>query len=174
MRILNEKARDAESLVFQNFIDFCKAFDRVWCDALWHIMGKYNIGEDVTTLIQKLYEKARSKVLVGDNYSEWFRTSVGVQQGCLLSPSLFNLYLERIMTDVLDEFDEVVSCAGRRIDELGFADDIDLMEENEDGLQEVTRRVEDASKKFGMEISVAKSKVMMAGKKENVDGKRTM
>ena len=75
------------------------------------------------------------------------------------------------MTDALDEFDGGVSCAGRRIGELRFADDIDLMEENEDGLQEVTRRVEDASKKFGMEISVAKSKVMIAGKKKNVDGK---
>ena len=62
-----------------------------------------------------------------------------------MSLSLFNLYLERIMTDSLDEFDGGVSCAGRRIAELKFADDTDLMEENEDDLQEVTRRVEDAS-----------------------------
>ena len=166
VRILNEKARRSGSLIFHNFIDFYKAFDRVWHDALWHTMGKYNIGEDVTTLIQKLYEKARSKVLVGDDYSEWFRTSVGVRQGCLSSSSLFNLYLERIMTDGLDEFDVGgVSCAGRGIAELRFDDDIDLIEENEDGLQEITRMVKDASKKFGMEISVVKSKVMIAGKK---------
>ena len=154
VRILNKKARDAGSLIFHNLIVFCKAFDRVWHDALWHMMGKYNICEDMTTLIRNLYEKARSKVLVEDDYSEW------------LSPSLFNLYLERIVTDALNEFDVGVNCAGRRITELRFDDDIDLMEENEDNLQEVTRRVEDASKKFGME-----SKVTIAGKKGNVDGK---
>ena len=53
--------------------------------------------------------------------------------------------------------------------ELRFADDIDLIEGSEDGLQEVTR-VEDTSKRFGMEISAEKSKVMVVGKKENVDG----
>ena len=132
-------------------------------------MKKYNIGEGVTTLIQKLYEKARSEVLVGNDYSEWFQTSVGVRQGCLLSPTLFNLFLERILSDALDEFDGGVSRAGRRIVELRFADDIDLMEGSEDGLQEVTRRVEDTSKRFGMEISAEKSKVMVVGKKENID-----
>ena len=70
VRILNENARDAGSLISHNFIDFCEAFDRVWHYALWHTMGKYNISEDVTTLNRKLYEKARSKVLVGDDYSE--------------------------------------------------------------------------------------------------------
>ena len=129
--LLNEKARDTGNLIFHNFINLLKAFDRVWHCALWHTMKKYNIGEGVTTLIRKLYEKARSKVLVGNDYSEWFQTSVGVRQGCLLSPTLFNLFPERILSDVLDEFDRGVSCARRRIVELGFADDIDLMEGSE-------------------------------------------
>ncbi len=85
VRILNEKARNMGSLIFHNFIDFRKVFDRVWHDALWHTMGKYNIGVGITTLIRKLYEKTRSKVSVIDNCSEWFQTTVGVRQGCLLS-----------------------------------------------------------------------------------------
>ena len=54
--------------------------------------------------------------------------------------------------------------------ELRFADNIDIMEGSEDGLKEVTRRVEDTSKRFGMEISAEKSKVMVVGKMENING----
>ena len=56
LRILNEKARDTGNMIFHNFIDFRKAFDRVWHEALWNTMGKYNIGKGITTLIQNLYD----------------------------------------------------------------------------------------------------------------------
>jgi len=170
IKILNEKVRDTGKLIFHNFIDFRKAFDRVWHEALWHTMRKFNIGEGITTLVQKLYECAKSKVLVDDSYSEWFATNVGVRQGCLLSPTLFNLFLERIMTDALDEYSGGVSCAGRKIVDLRFADDIDLVEESASGIQEITKRLEKTAKKYGMEISTEKSKVMVVGKPENTYG----
>ena len=166
LRILNEKARDTGGVIFHNFIDFRKAFDRVWHEALWNTMGKYNIGKGITTLIQNLYDGAKSKVRIDDHFSDWFRTSVGVRQGCLLSPTLFNLFLERIMEETLEGHDGGVRCAGRRINDLRFADDIDMMEEDEESLREVTRRLDETSKRFGMEISTEKSKVMIAGKRE--------
>ncbi len=76
LRILNEKARDTGNIIFHNFIDFRKAFDRVWHEALWHTLGKYNIIKGITKLITNLYTEARSKVLVDDQYSEWFSTNM--------------------------------------------------------------------------------------------------
>lgn len=38
------------------------------------------------------------------------------------------------MNYALDGFNGGVKCAGRKIKELGFAEDIDLMEEAEEGL----------------------------------------
>ena len=55
---------------------------------------------------------------------EWFRTTTGVRQGCLLSPTLFNIFLERIMTDTLEDPVRTVSIGGRTIANLLFADDI--------------------------------------------------
>ena len=62
-------------------------------------MKKYNISTNLIQVIKNLYNKATSAVLFNSRIGDWFRTTVGVRQGCLLSPILFNIFLERIMTD---------------------------------------------------------------------------
>ena len=84
------------------FVDFKKAFDRVWHAALWFTMKLYNINANLIKVIESLYSKATSAVYYNGSVGEWFRTTVGVRQGCLLSPTLFNIFLERIMTDALE------------------------------------------------------------------------
>ena len=71
------------------------------------------------------YNKATNAVLFNGSIGDWFRTTVGVQQGCLLSPTLFNIFLERIMTDALEDHEGTVSIRGRIITNFRFADDID-------------------------------------------------
>ena len=74
---------------------------------------------------QNLYNKATSAVLFNSNIGDWCRTTIGVRQGCLLSLTLFNIYLERIMTDALEDHEGTVSIGGRTVTSLCFADDID-------------------------------------------------
>ena len=58
--------------------------------------GKYNINASIIRAIENLYDKAQSAVLFNGSTREWFGTTV-VQQGGLLSPTLFNIFLQRIM-----------------------------------------------------------------------------
>ena len=90
-------------------------------------MKKYNISTNLIQVIKTLYNKATSAVLFNSSIGDWFRTTVGVRQGCLLSPTLFNIFLERIMTDALEDHESTVtvSTGGRAITDLRFADDID-------------------------------------------------
>ena len=62
---------------------------------------------------------------------EW----LGVRQGCLLSPLLFNISLERIMSDALKGHDGMVSIGGINITNLRFDDDIDPLAEEEQQLE---------------------------------------
>jgi hypothetical protein len=52
------------------FIDFKKAFDRVWHAALWATMTMYNISANVTKVIEQLYNKATSAVYYNGSIGE--------------------------------------------------------------------------------------------------------
>ena len=88
-------------------------------------MKKYNISTNLIQVIKNLYDKATSSVLFKGSIVEWFQTTVGVPQGCLLSHTLFSIFLERIMTDALEDHEGTVSFGGRAITNVRFADYID-------------------------------------------------
>ena len=96
--------------------------------SLWETMRKYNIGVNLVRAIEHPYDKATSAVLINGTLGEWFRTTIGVCQGFLLSPTLFNIFSERIMTDALEDHVGTVNIRGRTIKKLRFADDMDGLE----------------------------------------------
>ena len=88
---------------------------------------------------------------------DWFQTTLGVQQGYLISPTLFNVFLERIMTDVSEDHEGSVSTGGRTITNLRFADDIDSLAGEEEELAKLAERPHKASTAYGIEISADKT-----------------
>ena len=121
---------------------------------------KYNISTNLIRVIKNLYDKATSAVFFNSSIGHWFRTTVGVRQGCLLSPTLFNIFLERIMTDALGDHEGTVSIGGRTTTNLRFADDIDGLAGEEEELANLVERLGKASTAYGMEISAEKTKLM--------------
>ena len=58
------------------------------------------------------HDKAQSAVLFNGSTGEWYRTTERARQGCLLSPTLFNIFLERIMFEALDDHECSVNIGG--------------------------------------------------------------
>ena len=80
--------------------------------------------------------------------TDWFKIEKGVQQGCLLSPCLFNLYAEHIMRNAgLDELQAGIKIGGRSINNLRYVDDTTLMAEREEELKSLLMRVKEESGK---------------------------
>ena len=121
-------------------MDFKKAFDRVWHAALWATMKKHNSSTNFIRVIKNLHDKATSVVLFISSIGDWFRTTVWVRQGCLPSPTLFKIFLERIMTDAVEDHEGTVSIGGGTITNHPFADDIDGLAGEEEELAKLVQR----------------------------------
>ena len=65
----------------------------------------------------------------GHGTTDWFQIAKGVQQGCILSPCLFNFYAEYLMRNAgLDEGPDGIKIARRNVNNLRYADDTTLLQ----------------------------------------------
>ena len=80
---------------------------------------------------------------------DWFQIGKGVHQGCILSPCLFNLYVEYIRRNAgLEEAQAGIKITWRNINNLRYADDTTLMAGSEEELKSVLMKVKEESEKL--------------------------
>ena len=92
---------------------------------------------------------------------DWFQIGKGVQQGCILSPCLFNFYAEYIMRNAhLDEAQAGIKIAGRGINKLKYADETTLISESKEELNSQLIRVKEQSEKAALKFNIQKTKIM--------------
>jgi len=75
--------------------------------------------------------------------------------------------LEQIMLEAMENFEGTVSVAGQKVSNLRFADDIDLIAGNSEELSNITERLDSITRKYGMEISSEKSKIMVTSRQNS-------
>ena len=92
--------------------------------------------------MRNLYAGQEATVRPEHGTTDWFQIGKGVCQGCILSPCLFNLYAEYIMTNAgLEEAQAGIKIAGRNINNLRYADDTTLMSESKEELKSLLIKV---------------------------------
>ena len=162
LRLIAEKAKRHGKKIYNCFIDFQKAFDTIKHKVIWAVLRSYGIEEKMVTLLQKIYEKAQSAVRIGKNQEEWFHADLGTRQGDSLSPLLFIAYLERVM-DHTKESNCGIRLGGTLVNDLTFADDIDLIDEDFKSLQEQLEKTRAVAEQAGLIVNVGKTKTMVLG-----------
>ena len=126
------KAREFQKNIYFCFIDYVKAFDYVDHNKLWKIMKEMRIPDHLTCPLRNIYAGQEATIRTGHGTTDWFQIGKGVCQGCILSPCLFNLYLEYIMRNAgLEEAQVGIKIARRNINNLRYADDTTLMAEKQ-------------------------------------------
>ena len=115
IRWIIEKAREFQKKnIYLCFIDYAKAFDCVDHSKLWKILQEMRIPDHLTCLLRNLYAGQEATVRIGHGTTDQFQIGKGARQGCILSPCLFNLYVQCIMRNAgLGEAQAGIRIAGR-------------------------------------------------------------
>lgn len=164
LKTLFEKyVKKNNSKLYIAFIDFRKFFDTINRNALFYKMLKYGISGKLYDLITSAYSGCVYKVKTMDGLTNGFQSSSGVKQGCVLSPTLSNIF-QNDLHDLFDQSCSPVSMGNILLNSLSFADDLLLISETPEGLQKCINRLSDYCDKWDLTINVEKTKCMVGSK----------
>ena len=158
VRQIIEKANERKIPLNSHFIDFKAAFDTIWREALWKMMKATGINPKIINIVRNMYDNTQCSVVIDGHLTEWFEVTVGVRQGCILSPTLFNLFLEFVMEDLksLEDFHLNNNLSA----DIRYADDTTLVSVILEKLKISTKELECACKRWGLKVNGAKCKVL--------------
>ena len=152
-----------ESNVYATFLDASKAFDRVQYECLFKILLERNFCATVARLLAFIYTKQLCRINWANSISESFTAQNGVKQGGVLSPLLFNIYIDILLQRLKD------SGIGCHIGTMfmgciAYADDIVLLSPSLSSLNEMLSICDTYSKDFNITFNASKSKLVVFGK----------
>jgi len=155
--------RAGKSYLYVCFIDFSKAFDTVWRNALLYKSIHVGIGGKFLHIIKDMYSSVSFAIKCDDKITDSFQTSVGVKQGCVLSPIFFNIFLHDL-PNIFDASCDPVTLNNSFLSCLMYADDLILISESAKGLQCALDRLYDYCNKWKLLVNIRKSNVMIFNK----------
>ena len=122
--------------IYACFVDFRKAYDTVWRNGLFYkLLRNHNISPKFVRILQSMYTDISGKVRINNSFSDFFMISIGLRQGCNLSPHLFNLYVDDLAKALKEIRNFPVMLNGETIPCLLYADDMLLLSSSQMGLQ---------------------------------------
>ena len=136
-------------------------------------MEEYGISVRFLVTIRSLYNDCKSHVRINGSKSDSFPVRVGLRQGCVLSPFLFIIFMDRISRRSTTP--DCVTIGNARVESLLFAEDIARLESSGAGLQRALDRFAAECTMAGMQISTKKTEVMVLSRQKeqcamNVNG----
>ncbi len=166
LKCILEEAKNKRQPVFGCFVDLKKAFDTVWRDGLFYkLLFHYKLSNKFVRLLQSMYSNLHGRVKIDQLQSSDIPLSIGLRQGCNLSPHLFNLYvddfphvLERACCDPVDLY-------VKKVNVLMYADDMLLLSKTEEGLTQALYVLSQYCQKWQLVVNVKKTKIMVFNKR---------
>ena len=140
------------------FIDYEKAFDNIQGQILFNILKSRHIPDTLLKAIVDIYTQNKILIKSNNKLSKPVEINKGVCQGCPLSPTLFNVYLEEIITKWQKQgITGIKLSKNQQLSTLLFADDQVILADTEDNLQKSVHKLNQIITEYVLTISVQKT-----------------
>ena len=157
--IVDYYCRKKEQYVFGCFVDFQKAFDSIPRRILFQKLLDHNINGKFYDCLVNMYCKDIACVKISDSMTPSFSTNQGVKQGCILSPTLFNIFLADLQGISHNELCEPVQISENlKLGCLIWADDLLLLSKSEAGLKKMLYTLNSYAATNGMTLNLKKNR----------------
>ena len=158
-----EKYLSKRKKVYIGFIDFRKAFDTVKRDVLWNILELNGIRGKVLNVLKAMYRNVRYCVCTQEGHTESFDSTMGLKQGCKISPIMFSYLINSLANEIAENCKHGIQLAPNTqpVSSLLFADDVALLADTPVGLQNQLNQLKRAADRLGLVINTDKSKVVV-------------
>jgi len=110
--------------------------------------------------IKSLYEYkgSNSKIKIGNLITKGFKVTRGLRQGCGLSPTLFKIYLERLLRNWKRKCQPMgIPVQNTYVHSVSFADDQVLLVQDHDDMEYMVRKLKEEYEKWGLDINLEKN-----------------
>lgn len=161
LKTLIDSFKSQKKTLYTCFIDLSKAFDTVWREGLYYKLLKLGVSSKFVNVLKSLYSNINSKIKVKNLLSKSINIDIGTRQGCNLSPSLFNIYLNDLPKLLDHNKCDPVLLYDKYINILMYADDIVLMSSSKLGLQNCLNTFEQFCGKWKLKINHKKTKIIL-------------
>jgi hypothetical protein len=165
LTIILEQCNEYQSSLYLIFIDFEKAFDSINRNKMWNAMKIFGIPDKIIKLIQEMYKNYTCQVEHNGKLSEPIMAKAGVKQGCLLSPILFLMVLDIMMTKAINRKKCIQWGLYDRLEDLDFADDICLLAQSFKDMEAKLNDLKVEAQNIVMKINSQKTKEMRVNPK---------
>ena len=151
--------------IFACFVDLQKAYDTVPRNKLFYTLLKnYSIGGKFLKILQEIYKNNQVFVKLADGLLKPFKTTIGVKQGCVFSPILFNFCVNKI-PEIFDETCDPLKINNKALNCLLWADDLLLVSSSQLGLQNCLNKMSAFYEKLSLKINIKKTEIIIFNKR---------
>ena len=161
--LIDDAFRNKQKL-YTCFVDFKKAYDTVWRRGLFYKLLANGVGKKFVNLLKNMYSELQLCVSLSDGLSLPFRSTVGLKQGCNLSPLLFNIFINEIPEIINSSNSDPPMLANMPVSSLLYADDLVLVSKSKIGLQNAINALNGFSRDWFLEINETKTKCLVFSK----------
>jgi hypothetical protein len=163
LRQIIEKCYEFNIEIHNVFIDYSLAFDSIIRDSISKVLYTHKIPPKLINLIQLTLENTTARVKVNNALSTNFKINTGVKQRDPLSPTLFNMVIDSVLT----QMDTRGNISTRLKQLLAYADDIVITTRTKGALIETLHQLKSSSEEVGLKINEKKTKYLKCSKKDN-------